>query len=316
MKAAAHIALFCTAFLTLMPAANAEPSAAYLKCMKLLNGKAEAHLEKADNLRRKFEADINKLVRNAVKNNAGLGSSEQQLRESVERIKKWHSADEKRYVYVERAITILSQPPADDGPSASCIDHSSLSRAYKRYIEGYDFVLRLVLDDTRERLLLEELGDDEGLVVIAFNSEEPDLRVLLNRKGGAFGNIEFTPARPGEHFRVVRAKAGTYYWDRINQVQYPYKRWYELEHFDFEFVVEAGKLNYAGVFMFEVAKRRYAVSLKDRLVITLAVLGQRYPELIDRYEIANGLNPDDRFTEYYLSEKRLASAASSVDSSE
>lgn len=291
-------------------AAHAEPSAEFLECQRMLADKAETHRAKADKLKRKFDASIDKLIQKAVKNSAEPRSSEEVLRESVERIKEWHEFPAKQLAYVDKTIERYLTLPEDRGAATSCPDSYLTSRNYKVYLDGYDEVLDLVEDDVKARTLLEEIRDDEGLLVIAFNSTELDLRVLLNRKDATGGNIEFRPLRRGQYFRVVRAKAGTYYWDRINQSDYQYKRWFELNRFDLEFEVEAGKLNYAGVFMFEASGGRFHAILEDRLVITLAILEHRYPELIAQYEIANGLHPDDRFMDFYLAEKRIVDQGS------
>ena len=142
---------------------------------------------------------------------------------------------------------------------------------------------------------------------IAFNSTEATNFVRINRLNALGGTIVFGPNRRGEQFRVIRAKAGTYEWEEIEQKFYNSRRTYNLRKFDMQFDVVAGTLNYAGVFLLDVESNGYyRASLNDRLIITLTALEQRYPELIDQYEIANGLHPDDRFTDFYLSEKRLA----------
>ena len=71
------------------------------------------------------------------------------------------------------------------------------------------------------------------------------------------------------------------------------------------FEVEAGKLNYAGVFIYEMSGFNWASgTLNDRLTVVLTVMEQRFPELLEQYEVANGLFPDDRFVQFYLQEKQ------------
>lgn len=317
MKAAAHIALFCTAFLTLMPAANAEPSAAYTACRELVEKQAALHLKKADKVQHKYDARLQKIVRGALKDSANFASSDHQLLESIERIKRWHRITQARDAYVERAIERHLQLEKNDGSDLRCQNRSPTLYTFDNYLYHYERTLKLVEGDIEARIELEYIQPDEGLVIIAYNASTLTHEVKINRQGAIGGNIQFEPYWRGEYFRVMRAKAGTYNWHQINRKSGGYRSLYKLEKLDLKFEVVAGKLNYAGVFMFDVKSGGYySASLKDRLVITLAALDQRYPDLLDQYEIANGLNPDDRFTEYYLSEKRLASAASSVDSSE
>jgi hypothetical protein len=285
----------------------------------MLTNNAEGYLKKADKRGRKFEARLEKMIQDAVHTSASAGrnSNEDGLRDAVGRIKKRHNYDSARPTYVDGAIELLSHMPSEDSAFVLCPSSSSITNNYKRLFVGYEGILERIENEVKERMKLEERRADEGLVVIAFNSTESDLVVHINRTSAVGGNIEFEHVRPGEYFRVVRAKAGTYNWHRINQEFYDYRRWFELHKLDLSFVVEAGKLNYAGVFMFDVGEgERYSATLEDRLSITLAVLEQRYPELLEQYEIANGLYPDDRFTEFYLREKGLIKSEAASENHE
>lgn len=286
--------------------AQTEPSAAFAKCQKFLAGKAESHLQRSNKLRHKYESRLNEIVRTQLARDRDGKSSDEELRASVERFKNYRRVDQARAAYVENIIAEIAESMAHDVPNFTCHDRATVHTTYDLNHQAYERVLQLLEDDVKDRFELEDLRDDEGLLVIAFNSTEATNFVRINRLNSLTGSIVFGPNRRGEQFRVVRAKAGNYKWEEIEQKFYNSRRTYNLRKFDLGFTVEAGKLNYAGVFLLNVKSGGYySATLNDRLIITLTVLEQRYPELIGQYEIANGLYPDDRFTEFYLQEKRL-----------
>ena len=295
------------ALLAVPVGASSEPSKAFTKCQKMLTRNAESHIEKSNRLQDRYEARLADLVQSKLAGNTGGKSTDEELRAAVERFKNYRRIDQARAAYVEDIVEQVAQSMAHDVPNFTCHDRSAVRTAYDLNYQAYETVLQLLENDVEERFDLERLDDDEGLLIIAFNSTEATNFVRINRLNALGGTIVFGPNRRGEQFRVIRAKAGTYEWEEIEQKFYNSRRTYNLRKFDMQFDVVAGKLNYAGVFLLDVESNGYyRASLNDRLIITLTALEQRYPELIDQYEIANGLHPDDRFTDFYLSEKRLA----------
>ncbi len=180
-------------------------------------------------------------------------------------------------------------------------------------VARYRMELESLREDIAGRLDLELLDDDEGLVVIAFYSFGPASSISINRLGALTGGIEFGPVNNDEYFQVLRVKAGEYRWERIRQEFGISRYFYDLGHRDLTFTVEPGKLNYTGVFTFRPRGTTARSSLNDRTSIVLLILEQRYPNLLERFEIANGLVPDDRFIDYYLAEERRQRAESGDD---
>ena len=285
----------------------AEPSKAFLKCERMLAKAAQSHLAKANKLRDRFARRIDALVEKNLSAESATGSPSEAMPEIIRKIVERASLDDAHDVYVRKVIDEQSKLVTADDKDFECSDPDILRMTYELNLKAYGIQLDGVRDAVVERYEIEHLGPEEGLVAIAFNTNVAVDIVRINRRGSLLGSIWFGPVFPGEYFRVVKMRAGEYNWDEITQRLGYAKRLFDLSKRDSRFTIEAGKLNYAGVFLFEVsAGGYYRSSLNDRQTIVLTILDQRYPELLEQYEIANAIHPDDRFIEYYLEQKRLA----------
>jgi hypothetical protein len=180
-------------------------------------------------------------------------------------------------------------------------------RAFKRNLSGYEKSLQEVEDAIKERLDIERLGPNEGLVVILFYASGYAENVLINRLGAIGGSIGFGPVNDGMYFRVVKANAGNYRWRSIWNHTWLGRVTAHLKHSNYDFRVEAGKLNYTGAFTYKSELySRFSTNVIDRTSVVLSLLESRYPELLDRLEINNGINSDSRFIKFYMSEKAAA----------
>jgi len=294
-------------------AAQAEPSRAYLKCQEKLENSASVHLERSNKIRDKHERRIAELLEQAGKR-IDSGDAET-LRAAVERIRQWRDVQQARATYVETIVSEVAKLVSPDGPEFKCLDHGRVLKVYMGNQQAYEKVLEHVEMDVVDRIDLENLATDEGLVIISYNATEPMTNVRINRLNSIGDSIEFKPLRAGQYYRVAKAKAGSYVWENASEDFGDGYYQFRLDQFDLEFVVTPGTINYVGTFLLETsASRRFSASLNDRLVIALYMLEDRYPELMGRYEITNGLYPDDRFTEFYLREKAsYQEAAHAVD---
>lgn len=283
-------------------AAQAEPSRAYLKCQEKLGNSASVHLERSNKIRDKHERRIAELLEQAGRR-IDSGDAET-LRAAVERIRQWREVEQARATYVETIVSEVAKLVSPDGPGFKCLDHGRVLKVYMGNQQAYETVLEHVEMDVIERIDLENLAADEGLVIISYNATEPMTNVRIDRLNSIGDSIEFKPLRAGQYYRVAKAKAGSYVWENASEDFGDGYYQFRLDQFDLEFVVKPGTINYVGTFLLETsASRRFSASLNDRLVIALHMLEDRYPELMGRYEITNGLYPDDRFTEFYLREK-------------
>ncbi len=294
-------------------AAHAEPSRAYLKCQEKLENSASVHLERSNKIRDKHERRMAELLEQASKR---IDSGEAEtLRAAVERIREWRGVEQARATYVDTIVSEVAKLVSPDGAGFKCLDHGRVLKVYMGNQQAYEKVLAHVEMDVVDRIDLENLAPDEGLVIISYNATEPMTNVRINRLNSIGDSIEFKPLRAGQYYRVTRAKAGSYVWDNASENFGDGYYGFRLDQFDLEFVVQPGTINYVGTFLLESsASKRFSASLNDRLVIALHMLEDRYPELMGRYEITNGLYPDDRFTEFYLQEKAsYQEAAHAVD---
>lgn len=283
-------------------AAVAEPSSAYLKCQKRLEKSADVHLERSNKIRDKHERKLEQVV-SAASRRAGPGGAAS-VQAAVERIRAWRDVEQARSTYVETIIREVGELLGPDGPDFQCLDHGRVLKVYQGNQQAYEKVLEHVLLDVSDHFELTDLEPDEGLVIISYNATEALSFVRVNRRGTVGGNIEFRPLREGQYYRLVKAKAGNYVWDVASKDLGNFRREYGLRQFDHGFTVKPGTINYTGTFQIETNSRGYfSVYQNDRLVIALHMLEDRYPELMQRFEITNGLHADDRFTEFYLQEK-------------
>ena len=285
-------------------AAHAEPSRAYLKCQEKLENSASVHLERTNKIREKHERRMAELLGQA---SSRLDADDAEtLRAAVDRIREWRDVEQARETYVEKIVRDVANLVNPDVPGYKCLDHGRVLKVYMGNQLAYEKVLEHVERDVVERIDLENLAPDEGLVIISYNATEPMTNVRINRLNSIGDSLEFKPLRAGQYYRVAKARAGTYAWENASSDYGDGYYGFPLDHLDLEFVVKPGSINYVGTFLLESsAAKRYSASLNDRLVIALYMLEDRYPELMGRYEIANGLYPDDRFTEFYLQERAL-----------
>ena len=296
----AALAMCFFALLSSFTSANAEPSRAYLKCQQTLERYAERHVERADRLRNKYANRFATRIAEA----RDSGHDSEFVEQAIEQVEKWLIVDEVRAIHVETLIEEIWDLVKPDNPNFECLDRNRTLKVYENNLDAYKRLLEQVYKDVIQRVGLETLKRDEGLVIISYFANVKTDRVLINRRDAVTNNIAFSPFIKGQYFRILKAKAGTYVWDTawddtvLGRTRYPLKR------SDFTFTVKPGVINYSGTLTIDVSRAGYySAFFNDRLTIALMMLEQRYPELVGRYDIANGLNPDDRFTDFYLQEK-------------
>ena len=290
-------------FMCISVNALAEQLTAYENCQRMLTSAGDLHATKSNSLRDNYQRRIDaKLQQHPA------------LRTVIERIVELRHPDEAYGAYVVNAQTSLTTIDRDEAKAFECPERKVISATFEANRDAYEVVLELIEQDIDERLEIEQLGGDEGLLIIAFNTSEYIDLVRINRLGSMLGAISFGPVHGGQYFKVIKAKAGKYSWDEITRRFTNVRYMHDFSDRDYVFTVERGKLNYAGVFLFEILPGGYfRGSLNDRQTIVTTILEQTYPELLNEYEIANGLYPDDRFIESYLSEKSAHQSSTGHD---
>ncbi len=275
-------------------------------CQDILDEAARYHVTQSSAILSRHDTRIEALLGRAANDKPAKFQSS--MRQTIDDFIERRNLEDAWRAYVDNVTSELTNAEKLLEAGISCETRRVVHMTFKANREAYEAVLDQIQVDVEERLEIENLGADEGLVVIAFNTSEFIHIARIDRRGSIGGHIRFGPIPAGEYFRVVRAKAGTYAWEEITRRMQDGRYMYRFDKRDYTFVVEAGKLNYSGVFLFETMPGAYfKTSLNDRLTIVVTALEQRYPGLLERYEFANGLYPDDRFTDFYLAEKRALS---------
>ncbi len=225
------------------------------------------------------------------------------MRRIVDKLVTHYELPEYQRVLIDEAAEEVLTIENDD--LFRCPHKANVNRGFKRNLERYGDRLDEIENAVEERLDLENIGPNEGLVVILFYASGYAQNVLINRLGAIGGNIHFGPVENREYFRVLKVRAGNYRWHSVwNKHWLGGRTTLYVKHSNLDFTVEAGKLNYTGVFMFSnKVWRRWRADLRDRASVVLSLLEDRYPELLNDVEISNAVDSDDRFIDFYLREK-------------
>lgn len=298
------------ALLILMSVSSARAGAVeseqdFAKCQEMLGKYASWLAEKADDTQRKHSEKLDALINRAARAAPDVAIEKIRLATIADRITKEYELEHYRRVLVDDPIAEVVN--VENTADFSCFDKAFIKNGFKLDLEKFEQVLEEIEGAVKDRLDIERLGPDEGLVVILLYVDGIAEQVDINRLGAIGGGIRFGPILNKDFFRVFKVKAGNYRWHSIW-----YKSWLgrmtaHLRHSKSDFTVVAGKLNYSGVFIYKSERAMgYSTKVVDRTSVVLSLLESRYPELVDEFEIHNGLTSDDRFIDFYFNEKRAA----------
>ncbi len=137
-----------------------------------------------------------------------------------------------------------------------------------------------------------ELEAGEGLLVVGVDSNMPLSRVRVRKDKAAFGAGDMRDLPEGRSLRLYALPAGRYEWAQLKPFSFFS---YELgADPEFEFVVEAGKINYAGDLQFRA--RTFGSStfhVANRALGVIDWLKQEHPTVYANYPLAyTGYYPD------------------------
>ena len=144
-----------------------------------------------------------------------------------------------------------------------------------------------------------ELDPDEGLVLVAVDTNVPLHSVKVIKDGKIFGPGVLRRLDPGLSYRLYIAPAGTYEWREIELV----KRFrYELEDDpEFDFKVEPGRITYAGDLLFRpVTLWRAEIAVPNRSLAALDWLAREHPAVLAGHAFAYSGHYPDPFPAFYL----------------
>ncbi|MEJ1095121.1 MULTISPECIES: S9 family peptidase [unclassified Pseudoxanthomonas] len=158
-----------------------------------------------------------------------------------------------------------------------------------------------------------ELAPDEGLVLVAVDTDVDLYSVRVRKDGKAFGAGVMNDLKIGRSFRLYVAPAGVYEW---REVQLIFGLRYALsDDPEFKFKVEPGKISYAGDLLFRpITVWRATVAMSNRGLAAMDWLEQQHPVLHAKYPFAYVGRYPDPFPEFYRQARSKYPASTAVSS--
>lgn len=293
-----------TALMAACFAPTGKAAASYAECVAARQPIADTHRSRSDAILLEHERALNASIAEFVAKSSPDPSSLAYIDRAKQSILNYHQVDVAQEQLIDDVIAQLLNPKGADDENFRCPDHGATEDWARRRSERLEGVLEEAREEFEERIGFESLDEDEGIAIISFYAYGAVTSARINRLGSMFGSIELDLPGVGEHLRFLKLPAGDYEWQRVRQDWGFSGYFYELGHRDLRFSVLPGKLNITGVFIYESRGQYATTSLNDRPAIVLRLLEQRFPELLERFELANGMVPEDRFIDVYLAEKR------------
>lgn len=288
--------------------ATAHAASSAEECHAALSKIADKHRQETADLQTHFADRLADLTRDHLQSLAGDTEAAASFRSTVDRVVEQGDLDKIRAANFEHVLSYLSEVGDPGSYHPDCAHVETIDAWTKEARAKYERAFDGVIADVEERIEIDKLDDGEGLVVIAAYAFGYAETIKVNRLGSLFGGFTIGPLFNAQHFRVHRLRAGNYSWDEVTRSVPRGRVFHDFSDDELVFTVEADKLNYTGVFVYDVRGEFARAEIEDRAAIVLTILEQRYPELLENYEIANGLVPEDDFIDFYLSEKRRLEA--------
>lgn len=270
-------------------------------CVAFANETADEFLEDINDEREGFEQELNKLKQKYFKLSGS--NSETNFELIVQKQKE-------RVEYAVWSKNIFQDIPAmvrriheHKKDRIFCDEHYRLEKALDLSMKKLESQFERLLTFIDTRVGLEEIGKDEGLVVIAAYAYGYAERLQIKSKNWGGDTLDIGPITSEQWFEVVKLSKGEYYWDRIEQIKSGDKYYWDLEKYNLSFSVQPGKINLTGAFVFEDIAGRGTFDISDRVAIILKILEDNYPLLMDKYDLVNGLVPSDPFPAFFKSQK-------------
>lgn len=146
------------------------------------------------------------------------------------------------------------------------------------------------------------LKDDEGLAILVLDINFRIAKVSLAKEGKLFPVYSLKKPKQGKSIRIIKLKAGKYYWKEGVGYSDKYIYNFEMKKEDTIFEVKAGKMNYPGSLEFRGWREKGEIVFQYNLVNNstqiLDELTTQFESLVAKYPlIYSGSNPDP-FLEY------------------
>ncbi|MDX1507374.1 MAG: hypothetical protein R3358_03770 [Woeseiaceae bacterium] len=287
----------------LCSSAFAESEKERLKCEREIRDIIEDHEKRAAKLTADYEKDLDKLIARHSAELAEKGGPADELQSIVDSIVERWEIERYRKELIDDKLEWFQSHLEKDDDVPICRHVHNLERNSDRAMIRFESGLDAIRDDVDNRLGLFVPDADEGLAIIAFKTTGYAERIRINRRGSLTGRVEFGPVSKSLHLDVLRLKAGEYNWDEVSRRVGDTRYFHNYGDSDFTFTITPGKINYVGLFVYDVTGRMARGSLNDRPSVILPLLEEKFPELIGYFDIVNGLVPDDRYIDFYYAQR-------------
>jgi hypothetical protein len=154
------------------------------------------------------------------------------------------------------------------------------------------------------------LEEGEGILVVHIRTQ---VKLHSVKISGALIHDAGTELPAGEHFTLLAATSGDYRWHRLERVFAPVTYHYEppKDEGEWDFTVEAGKINYPGLLVVEGVEGHSSLAVRaiNQSAMAFFDLERRHPGLIEQFPMRWAGSPRDDFLERYLEAREERSPA-------
>lgn len=142
------------------------------------------------------------------------------------------------------------------------------------------------------------LSAGEGLLVVGIDSNMPLVRVKVRKDNATFGGGDMKDLPEGRSLRLYALPAGRYEWSQLRPLRYLN---YDLRRDpEFEFVIEPGRINYAGDLQFRAKTVRDSTfHIANRSLGVIDWLKKEHPQVYAAYALTYTGHYPDPFPAFY-----------------
>jgi hypothetical protein len=248
------------------------------------------------------QSSMQKLYRKHGVDTHGLGNAPSDP--ALSHIIAYYTLDDARADLIDDVVRAMNSADVSPDSSSRCPSRDTVRSSYDSSLSSYEELLKEVQEAIENRIEAKKLAQNEGLWLLVIQTQVSIDTANVARQGSLVGGHTLFSIEPGRYVRLVRLKEGVYVWDKLQWGSGRFRIWVELKADDKSFEIKRGKVNYAGVLDVRFGDRGLYTELHDRLTIVMSLLEERMPDLMDEFEMANGLNVDDQFLDFYIDQRR------------
>lgn len=285
-------------------------------CKKMTQSIIDQHKRLAEKIDKKFNKSLSEIINHKERIDMDI----QIIIKLSEKKLKYKSIQVSN---VDNIIAIIHNVPFNKADQEYCNKESILKRMSKVKLDAFEKNRREIIDDIKHNLSLFKLDGDEGLAIIAVYSYGLSQVLDLARKGGLEKPLKIGPLNNKQYFKVVKLREGNYYWNRVKnyipntdwriqtgKLQPGSYEYFNLADSKYNFHVEKGMLNFAGVLILDIEDNYLSSDFFDRTTISMKLMEEQYPYLLEKYSMIDGFNENDEFISFYMKEKKRLSLQS------